>query len=230
MPVKWDQAKETSVNISSLKTVPLEGAKYSELSPAASRAKNYSLWQRDFAGWLVNTQKMELLQSPSSGEYSIPGETERDFRVRLQLIAREKRDKFSDELQKKYASRFSSLDERIGRAKLVVAQQSAQSKEQNLEAVASIGSALLRSFLGGRRSATSSISRSFKEAEDVRNAETQLNTLQEQRLQLEKQFQAEISDMTKRTDPLTENLEKVLISPTRKDVSVRLVALTWVLA
>jgi hypothetical protein len=45
---------------------------------------------------------------------------------------------------------------------------------------------------------------------------------------MEKQFQAEISDREKKTDPLTENLEKVLISPTRNDVSVRLVALAWV--
>ncbi|MDQ1278836.1 MAG: hypothetical protein QG670_96 [Thermoproteota archaeon] len=228
VPVRWDQAKETSVNISSLKTVPLEGVKYSELSLSASKAKNYNLWQRDFIAWLVNTQKIELLQSPSSGEYSKPGESEREFRVRLQLISREKRDKFSDELQKKYASKFSSLDQRIGRAKLVLAHQSAQSREKKIDAITSIGSALLGSFLGGRRSVTKSLNQSFKEAEDVRAAEVQLDSLQKQRSELEKQFQADINDNMKRTDPLTENLEKVLIAPARKDVLVRLVALTWV--
>ena len=228
VPVRWEQAKEASVSVSSLKADPPEGAEYSELAPAASRAKNYGNWQRDFAGWLANTQKVELLRSPSLGEYSKPGEAERDFRVRLQLSAREERDKFADDLQKKYASRFSRLDERIGRAKLVLAQQSAQSREQKLDAAASIGSALLGSFLGGRRrNVTRSISRSFKESGDVKNAEAQLRTLQEQRQALEKQFQAEISDTEKKTNPLTENLEKVLISPARNDVSVRLVALTW---
>jgi hypothetical protein len=229
VPVDWDKAKEASVNISDLKTVPLEGAQYSELSPAASSSKNYSLWQRDFAAWLVNNQKVELLRSPSSGEYSKPGETERDFRVRLQLSSREERDKFADELQKKYDSRFSRLDERIGRAKLVVSQQSVQAREQKFDVVGSIGSALLGSFLGGRRkSVTRSISRSFKEDRDVKSAKDTLHTIQDQREELEKQFQAEISDREKKTDPLTENLDKVLISPTRNDVSVRLVALTWV--
>jgi len=228
VPVRWEQAKEASVNISSLKTDPPEGTQFSELAPAASRAKNYGSWQRDFAGWLANTQKVELLRSPSLGEYSRPGEAERDFRVRLQLAAREERDKFADDLQKKYASRFSRLDERIGRAKLVLSQQSAQSRGQKLDTAASIGSALLGSFLGGRRrSVTRSISRSFKESGDVKSAEAQLRTLQEQRQALEKQFQAEISDTEKKTNPLTENLEKVLISPARNDVSVRLVALTW---
>jgi hypothetical protein len=229
VPVRWDQAKEARVSVSNLKTVPPEGAQYSELPPATSRVKNYDLWQRDFAGWLVNTQRVELFRSPSSGEYSRPGETERDFRVRLQLNSKEERDKFADELQKKYASRFSSLDERIGRAKLVLAQQSAQSRQQKFDVAASIGSALLGSFLGGRKkSVTSSISRSFKESGDVKSAEATLHTLQEQRLAMEKQFQAEISDREKKTDPLTENLDKVLVSPTRSDVSVRLVALTWV--
>lgn len=74
---------------------------------------------------------------------------------------------------------------------------------------------------------TRSISRSFKESGDVKSAEAQLRTLQEQRQALEKQFQAEISDTEKKTNPLTENLEKVLISPARNDVSVRLLALTW---
>jgi hypothetical protein len=230
VPVTWDQAKEANVNISNLKTVPIEGAQYSELSPAASNVRNYGLWQRDFTGWLANTQKVELFRSPSSGEYSRLGETERDFRVRLQLIAKEERDKFANELQKKYASRFSSLDEQIGRAKLVLTQQSAQSREQKFDVAASIGSALLGSFLGGRRqSVTTSIRRNFKEADDVKSAEAKLQTLQERRLELEKQFQAEISDREKKTDPLTENLEKTLISPTRNDVLVRLVALTWIL-
>jgi hypothetical protein len=229
VPVNWDQAKEVGLKISSLKTVPFEtGALYSELSPAASRLKNFGLWQRDFVGWLARTQKVELFRSASLGEYSKLGETERDFRVRLQLIAREGRDKFSDELQKKYAPKFSRLDERIGHAKLVLAQQSAQSKEQKFEAAASIGTMLLGSFLGGRRkSVTGSIGRSMKEAEDVKNAEAELNRLEEERQGLEKQFQAEISDLSKKTDPLTEDLEKVSITPARNDISVQLVALAW---
>lgn len=111
----------------------------------------------------------------------------------------------------------------IGRAKLVLAQQSAQSREQKFDTAA----ALFGSFLGGRRRVTTSIRRSFKEAGNVKSAETKLQTLQEQRQTLENQFQTEIKDREKKTDPLVENLEKVLIYPKKVDISVRMVALTW---
>jgi DNA helicase HerA-like ATPase len=229
VPVKWDQAQEASVSISQLKTEPLEGAQYSELSPAASRSKNYDLWQRDFVGWLANTQKVELLRSPSSGEYSRAGETERDFRARLQMTSREKRDEFADALQKKYASKFDTLDDRIGRAKKALTEQQAQSRGQKFDVAASVGSALLGSFLGGRRkSVTRSLSRSMKESGDVKAAETELRRLQKQREELEKEFEEEIKEREKKTDPSREILEKIAIYTTKSDVTVRLVALTWV--
>jgi len=73
----------------------------------------------DFEEWLTNTQKVKLFLSPTLEEYSRPGETEADFRARLQLISREERDRFSDDLKKKYASKLSRLDEQIDELSLL---------------------------------------------------------------------------------------------------------------
>ena len=203
----------------------------SNFSLMASKLKNYSLWQRDFITWLMNTQKIELFYSPSLGEYSKPNETEGDFKVRLQLNFREERDKFSDKLRNKYASRFSRIDERIERAKLVLQKEAAKSKQQKNEIASSIGSLVYHQIFGGRRNSSvmKSISRSRKQAGDVKSAEAQLQLLQKQRLELDKQFQSEINDWEKKTSPLTENLERAWISPIKNDIVVRLVALTWIL-
>jgi hypothetical protein len=229
VPVRWDQAKEVRVNISNLTTEAPEGVAYAELPPAASRSKNYGLWQRDFAGWLANTQELQILRRPSSGEYSRAGEPERDFRVRLQLTSKEERDQFADDLHKKYASKFSTLDDRIGRAQKVLKQQQAQSRAQAFDTVATLGSALLRSFIGGRRkSLTTAIGRSYKESGDANAAKAEVKRLEQERDDLEKQFEEEIHEREKKTDPVTEPLDKISISPTRSDVTVRLLALTWV--
>ena len=59
------------------------------LPAGAGKAKSYEDWNKDFAGWLFRTQKVDLLKSPSTKEVSKPGESERDFRVRLQQSGRE---------------------------------------------------------------------------------------------------------------------------------------------
>jgi len=54
-----------------------------------------------FVTWLFQTQKLDLFDSPALGERSKPGEAERDFRIRLQQIAREQRDGIAEQLRQK---------------------------------------------------------------------------------------------------------------------------------
>ena len=54
-----------------------------------------------------------------------------------------------------------------------------------------------------------------------------LKALQKQRAQLEEQFQSETSLIEAKINPLTENLERISIRPTKTNISVKLVALVW---
>ena len=63
-----------------------------ELPGVATRARSYDAWRKDFASWLYRNQKLDLLRSPRLAAVSRPNESERDFRLRLQQAAREKRD------------------------------------------------------------------------------------------------------------------------------------------
>ena len=59
---------------------------------------------------------MELLRSPSLKVVSKPGESERDFRVRLQESTRQDRDRAGEALRQKYAPKVAALQERRRRA------------------------------------------------------------------------------------------------------------------
>ena len=201
---------------------------------AALKAKNYSVWEKDFEDWLVRTQKIQLFKSTYLNELSRPEETERDFRIRLQQISREKRDLQVEKIREKYSSAFSRLDERVRKAKMNLENQRAQAKSQKVQVAVSIGETLLSSFLGRKSStrATRSareIARQRKEAKDQENAEDNLKALQKERAQLEKQFQSEVSLTETKSNSLTEDLAKVFISPSKADVTVRLLALAWTL-
>jgi SMC interacting uncharacterized protein involved in chromosome segregation len=194
--------------------------------------KNHDVWRKDFANWLQRTQKLELLRSPSLKEFSKPEEAERDFRVRLQQAARERRDQYAEKLRLKYASTFARLDQRIASTQAALEKQKAKENERKYDSAVSFGTSLLSSFLG-RKSvsrtarAAGRMGRAMKGSRSKANAEEKLKSLQKQRTQLEAQFQSETSLIESRIDPLTENLESVSISSSRADISIKLVALLW---
>ena len=82
--VNWDAAAEVDAAPEDLEKAPEQNASFAELAPAAANPKNYAAWSKDFGAWVFRMQKLDLFRCPSLGQVSKPGETERDFRVRLQ--------------------------------------------------------------------------------------------------------------------------------------------------
>ncbi len=129
--VDWDHATEAGLALADLESTPTDGAQFGAVPSAASKAKSYETWNKDFSGWLFRTQKVDLLKSPSAKQNSKPGESERDFRVRLQQSGREARDKSSDSLRQKYAPKITALQDRIRRAGQMVERQQAESRVES---------------------------------------------------------------------------------------------------
>jgi hypothetical protein len=51
--------------------------------------------------------------------------------------------------------------------------------------------------------------------------------MQQERAKLEAEFKSEVGEVETKNNPLTETLESVQISPTKTNISIRLVALAW---
>jgi Mg-chelatase subunit ChlI len=169
---------------------------------------------------------------------SRPGESERDFRVRLQQAGREQRDQQSDALRKKYSPKIAALQDRIRRAEQMVERQQAESRSSQLQAAISVGATILGAFLGRKTISATTIGkattairgagRAMKESKDVSHAEDNVAALQQQLSDLESQFNAETSALAAATDPLTETLDRIMLKPSKSNIAVKLVALVWV--
>ena len=107
----WDHAEATDVPVSDLESTPEPSVSFAPLPAVASQAKSYETWQKDFLNWLYRTQKLDVFRSPSSKVLSNPGETEREFRVRLQQLGREQRDQGMDRLRKTYTPKITALED-----------------------------------------------------------------------------------------------------------------------
>lgn len=236
--IEWDDAQPIPMKDDNLKTAPDDdNASYGSPPSEAGAKQSYSGWSKDFNEWLYRNQGLELLKSPSVGIVSLPDETERDFRIRLQQVAREKRDQLVEDLRKKYASKITTLEGRVRRAADAVDREKQQSSQQKLQTAISVGTTLLGAFLGRKAMSRSTISkastaargasRAMKEAKDVDRAEENLQILEQQLTELQAELEREITDVKTSIDPMTEDLEKIEITPKKTDVSVSLVALTW---
>ncbi len=235
--VDWESATLVELVIEDLEKSPAEAAQFGELPSSASKAKNYDKWQKDMAGWLYRSQKVELFKSPSLDQTSNPDEPERDFRIRLQQAARERRDEAAERLRQKYAPKIAALEERKRRAQQAVEREAEQARGQKMQTAISFGATLLSSFMGrkavslsslGRAtSAARGVGRSIKESQDVGRAEETVAAVDQQMAELDAQFKEETAALEASSDPQTESLETTVIKPKKADIAIKLLSLAW---
>ena len=237
VPVNWDRARQANLEISDLEKDPTGEAQFEDLPSVAVKAKSYAAWSKNFVTWLYGNQKLELFKSPAIGEWSKPGESERDFRVRLQQAAREHRDAQVERLRQKYTPKIAALQDRLRRAGLAVERESAQASQQKLQTAISFGTTLLGAFFGRKAVSVSSlgrattaargVSRSMKEQQDIGRAQESVETLQRDLADLEAQLQSETTALESKLDAQNEQLETVAIKPKKTNISVQLLGLAW---
>lgn len=187
---------------------------------------------------LYRSRRYELWKSETFDLVSRPGESERDFRIRLAEVAREKRDTAIDKLRKRYAGKAATLEGRILRAAQRVEREEEQAQQKKYESVISVGTTLLGALLGRKRASVTHLRRAgtamrgvgrlAKEKQDVERAEEQLMQLQEWMQELNGELEAEVEKLESRYDADSEELGILALKPRKADIDVRILALAWV--
>ena len=235
--VDWSQSATIDLPVEDLEESPSEGAAFTDPPSAAGKAKNFEAWKKELGNWIYRSQRLELFESPRLKLISNPGESERDFRVRLQQLAREQRDEAVERLRQRYAPKLAALEDRKRRAEQAVAREAEQAQGQKVQTAISFGATLLSSFfgrktlsmstLGRATTAVRGVSRSMKESSDVGRAQETVEAINEQMADLEAQLKSDTEAIQQQDDPQTEALDKISLKPTKTNISVRLVTLAW---
>ncbi len=236
LAVDWSAAEELDLPLEDLEKQPAEGATFSELPAAAANPKSYAAWQKAFATWLFQTQTVELYKSKLTGEVSKPGETEGDFRIRVQQRARELRDEQAEKLRQKYAPKVQTLNDRLFRAQQKVEMEKQQASQQKMQSMLTIGTSLLGAFLGRKTvsasnvgrigTAARSVGRIGKEKADIARAEDSAEMIQQQIKDLEAAFQADVNALPG-SEAVGEQMETLAVKAKKTGINVQLTALGW---
>ncbi len=238
-PVDWEKAEAHEVDSDELETEPERDIRsYIDPPPAAFQEKNYGQWRKDLVIRVYRSHMLNLLKSPSLDLLSKPGESERDFRIRLHLSGHERRDAAIEALRAKYASKQATLERRLESAKERVAREADQVRDRKLQTMISLGSTILGALMGRKSLSISSMSRAtttarsasrmMKEQQDVERAEDSVENVQAELQVVSDECEEEIAALSLKMDPLTETLETVTLRPLKRDVDVRILALVWV--
>lgn len=232
VPVDWQNAQEIDLKFSEiLKDPAKENSQFMQPPSVVNKIEKYVDWKRDFLVWLAQNNKITLYKDPRTQSLSRPGESEKDFRLRIGQKVRENRDESVDKLRKKYAPKLATIQEKINRAKQKMNLENDQVKQQNVQTAISIGTSLLGAFMGRRRRGRTSslargIGRSMKERKDVRYAKESLESLNQQLQSIQSEFDSEVASLNTKINQ-QDVLETVIFKPNKNDISVKLLSLVW---
>ena len=210
----WEDAQRTMRSSSrAWPHAPPNGAEYGELPGPRCAPRVTPRWAKGLQSHLYETARASLLWSDAFKAASKAGESEGDFRARLTLAAREKRDAAVAELRKRWQAKLQQLQDQIRRAEERREREKSQLSQQSMQTAVSIGSSILGALLGRKAisatnvgrvgTAARSATRIGRESQDVARAEESLEVLQQRLEDTKREVDAEVARLETTLDATT---------------------------
>ena len=235
--VDWDSAESLDLAVDELRDSGDSRASYADCPPEAGNAKAYSAWSKDYARWLRQNERITLYSHKRFRLTSALGETEGEFRARLQDAASEVRDLAIAKIRKRYSGKVTTLENRLMRAEQSIAVQKEQSTKKKLDTAVSFGTAILGAVLGRKRISSTSASKmgtaiktassARKEAADVERAKATADKVRADIAKLSNALEQEIAELDTAFDAQAETLDEIVIRARSTDIHVTITGLVW---
>ncbi len=211
---------------------PTEQSRFYSLPAFIEELKNFNPLKKAYSDFLYRENKLELYKCTALKAESKPGESLRDFKIKLTDLIRDKKSEAVEKLRKKYGTKGDRLQDRYEKLMLRLDKEKSDVSSKRTDTAMSLGMAVLGSFLGGgtkRRvnSSISSASKIAKEKADVRRVEQEI-------LQVKNDMQELRADLARDIDLIKEKfnienykIETFYIKPRRSDIYDVNVILLW---
>ncbi|MFA5341893.1 MAG: DUF87 domain-containing protein [Clostridia bacterium] len=234
----WNQSQIVDISINDIESTPVPDALFADYPPAAANSKNYDLWKKSLTQYIRTNLSLKLYSSPKLKMVSKYGEEERDFIIRMQHYAHEKRDQDLETMKKKYSSKLQTLENALIRAKQAVEKQNAMASQRKMDAMVSAGSAILGALLGRKTVSATSVSKigtavsrtskAMKSGQSIDQAEERLKSLETQIEDLQIELEQQLKDISYEYDLIKDNSETIEIRAASTNITVHLSGLAWV--
>ncbi|HEX5132884.1 MAG TPA: DUF87 domain-containing protein [Candidatus Krumholzibacteria bacterium] len=216
---------------------PAPGVGFADLPAAAGRKGAAAAWGKSLVDSIYRGGGITLFEAKRLRLVSKPGESERDFRVRIADAVRADRDARADQLRARYGARLATLQDRIRRAESTLAREKDQVASQRTQTAVSLGATLLTAFLGrravsqatlGRATTTArGFERAGKQQRDVDHAQDNVDALRRQYDDLARELETEVREIEATAGADGAELTTRTVRPRRADVELVRVSVLW---
>jgi hypothetical protein len=235
--VDWSLAEELTLSIQDLRqsaeqTDPEQGPFFMTAPESANSARELNSIKKDLTDWLYYNCRLTIVVHEELGIYQSPKERERDFTIRLQQAARERRDTEVDKLEEQFDRQISRLEEKLRKAERTLAADEADYSARQQQEWVGIGESVLGWVLGRRSTRVLSTAASrrrltAKAGQELEESRDEIADLQKEIAALEEELKEQTEEITLKWDNLLDDVSREDLSPRRSDVDVKLVALAW---
>ncbi|MBL8890994.1 MAG: ATP-binding protein [Planctomycetaceae bacterium] len=212
-------------------------ADHAPLPTEASSAKNFELWNKQFLSFLFREQVLRLHACEPLKATSKPGESEREFRVRLRQGFLEQRDLQTEQLRKKFGPKLTALEAKIQRAKEKIEAEQSRQSQRKWDTALTMGQTILGALMGKKAISATTVSRTastIKKAGQaaagqtkMKHAEDSLEGLIEAKQELEMEFQQAVEAIESEWNAAEIPLTQVEIKPKKSDLAVLKQQFVW---
>jgi hypothetical protein len=210
-----------------------QGPFFAPVPEASNSAAELKSIAQAFADWLYYNSHLTLLAHPELKVMQQPDEPERQFKLRLQQAARERRDGEVDHLRQRYEARIQKIETKLRKQKLEMEQEesdySARKKEELIATGEMLFTALTRRRLYRTASWTASRRRLANKAKmEVEENRQAVEELEAELTELQNELEQEIYKITPKSVDILKALTTLTLRPRRSEINVKLVGLAWV--
>ncbi|HFU77496.1 MAG TPA: DUF87 domain-containing protein [Epsilonproteobacteria bacterium] len=224
----WEEAREEEESFENFPHVAPSKAKFQALPRIVVEDKGLKKAIRELKESLYREQNLKLLRCISPKLESKVGESESDFRVRIQDTLNDKKEVEIEKLQTRFEKKEKTLLERLSRAKERVEKEKSDATSSMIET----GIAVLGALFG--RTSPTKIGRAFKkgsnilkERGDMSRAEERMVSIQEDIEALEYELEDAIDALNEKYNADNCEIETFTMKPRKTDIDVEQCAVVW---
>jgi hypothetical protein len=226
--LNWEEAREEEESFENYPYNAPSKAKFQPLPKVVLEDKGLKKAIRELKEALYREQNLELLRCVSPKSESKVGESESDFKVRVQDMLNDKKEQEIEKLQTRYGKKEKTLLDRLSRAKARVEKEESDSTSSMIET----GIAVLGALFG--RTSPTKIGRAFKKGSNILKERGDMSRAQERMVAIQEDIEALEYELEDTIDAINEKynvdnceIETYSMKPRKTDIDVELCAVVW---
>jgi len=232
----WNQADQSMADLAAFDRQPLADAQFAAVPDSVSPA-SIKVWEKMLGAHIYQEITLDLITCPELKLTSTPEECEGDFRARIALVLREKRDEEMEKMRKRYSTRLTSLQEQVRKAEARVDKSKDQYGQQKMTTAISFGATVLGALLGRKAVSVGTLgratttmrggARTAEKKRGIDEASESLAAVESRYAALEAELETELERIQGEYDISQARFETIHIRPRKTDISVAMIGLAW---